>query len=195
MTFLSVLIALFREVMPFIKEALLEGQTFGAWLRNNWMTFTALVVVTVLTFNTAYLVDSFHRERKERQATETVVRELKAPLSFVQVRLQRLMDQNAYLRGENKRLSEQIVTLTANSSEQATKLQQYEKWMKACGVDPNRGGQCRAQVSATPKRRAPTPKPKPDLNVIPPPDPPPKEEKRGFWKSLRDALSGKKNDE
>lgn len=194
MTFLSVLIALFREVMPFIKEALLEGQTFGAWLRNNWMTFTALVVVTLLTFNTAYLVDSFHRERKEYAATETVVRELKAPLSFVQVRLQRLMDQNAYLRGENKRLSEQIVALTASNSEHSNKLQQYETWMKNCGMDLTKGGQCRATVAATPKRRAPTPKPKPELNVIPPPDPP-KEEKRGFWKRLGDALSGKKNDE
>lgn len=195
MTFLSVLIALFREVMPFIKEALLEGQTFGAWLRNNWMTFTALVVVTLLTFNTAYLVDNFHRERKEYAATETVVRELKAPLSFVQVRLQRLMDQNAYLRGENKRLSEQIVLLTTSNSDQASKLQQYEKWMRSCGVDPNKGGQCRATVSATPKRRAPVPKTQPPPPVILPPDEPHKEEKRGFWKRLGDALSGKKNDE
>lgn len=195
MTFLSVIIALFREVMPFIKEALLEGQSFRAWLHNNWMIFTGLVVITILTFNTAYLVDSFHRERKERQSMETVVRELKAPLGFVQTRLQRLLDQNAYLRGENQRLSEQIVKLTSNSSEQTAKLEKYEAWMKSCGIDINRGGQCRVQTAATPKRRTPPPKAKPEMPVLPPPPDPPKEEKRGFWKRLGDALSGKKNEE
>ncbi|WJJ55153.1 hypothetical protein [Xanthomonas phage RTH11] len=187
MSILSLLVMLGREVFPFLKEALLEGQTFRAWFKTNWPTFTWLVSALLMTLMLAYLSDLLVvTQRNEHTFAQQ--------LQPVHQSMERLVKEYKELKVENSRLlieNEQLSTLkTAHEA----KLDQYEQWMGTCGVNIE-SGQCRvvrqpARPAARAKPRTQLPQPQPNIDL-----PQPEPEKPGFLQRIKRMLSRDKKNE
>lgn len=68
MSIFTLLVTLARELVPFLKEALMEGQPFRVWVRNNWLTFAWLVATAISTASIAVLSDHIRMcQREERR--------------------------------------------------------------------------------------------------------------------------------
>lgn len=177
MPFLPLLLALGKELLPFLKEALLEGQTFRAWIKTNWLTFAWLVNTLVLTLMVVHLSDLVQAARHREHQTATQLQSIQQPAIQLAVKYRQLKDDKA-------RLTHEVGTLQQTTD-------QYEQWMRQCGLNLQTG-QCpvvKAPLTPKPKPR-PKPKPQPQL-----PDPPPAEPaKKGFMSKLRDLLRPNRDD-
>lgn len=187
----ALIVALVRELLPFLKEALLEGQTLRVWLKANWLTFVWLINSLVLTLLIALQADVVGVvSLKERQVN--------VQLNSIVVPMQRLIEDHKFLRNENaelKALNQQLLEEKATTDET---LLTYEEWMEKCGVDYQNGGSCKVTKSAPPPRRPATrPKSRPQQQAQQPPIQPPRDEpaqqtppkKSGFFHRLREAMS------
>lgn len=192
MSSLAILMAILRELLPFLKEALLEGQTLRVWLKANWFTFAWLINSLVLTLLIAVLADVVG-------IVSTKERTVNAQLNSIVAPMQRLIDDHKFLRNENAALKVQIQALQADDAISDETLLTYEQWMKLCGVNYEDQGQCSVAKASTPPRRpaATRPKPRPQQQSQQPPIQPPSEtpaqqappKKPGFFHRLREAMN------
>lgn len=172
---LGLFLAILKELMPFLKEALLEGQTFRGWLKNNWLTFAWLINTLVLVLMIAHLADLVAQARQREQLALQQVALIQKPLGL-------LVEKHKQLKAENAQLQSTVAGLSVTN-------QQYVQWMTACGVQYQDKGQCKVQVTSSftpaPKPKRPAPKPEP---AVP-------QEKPGFLGKLRSLLHPDKDEE
>ena len=142
MSMIAFLITLIKELLPFLKEALLEGQSFKVWLKTNWHTFACLVVMLFMTFIVAFLAESLTIANQQLVKSQQVVDSVKTPLTT-------LVQEYQTLHTENKRLQQDVEKLQLDNMVQNTKLGQYEEWMGQCGVNITTG-QCRVVKHSSP---------------------------------------------
>lgn len=187
MSILSLLVMLGRELLPFLKEALLEGQTFRAWLKTNWPTFTWLVSALLMTLMLAHLSDLLVvTQRNERNYAQQ--------LQPVHQSMERLVKEYKELKVENQRLQVENDELSTLKTTHEARLDQYEQWMGTCGVNIETG-QCRvvrqpARPAARAKPRTQPPQPQPHIDL-----PQPEPEKPGFLQRIKRMLSRDKEKE
>jgi hypothetical protein len=173
---LGLFLAILKELMPFLKEALLEGQTFKGWLKNNWLTFAWLINTLALVLMIAHLADLVAQARYRENLALQQVSLIQQPLGQLVVKHKQLMAENAQLK----------TTVTELTDTQ----QQYEQWMTTCGVQYQDRGQCKVPVVSTQphttkKRKRPAPKPQPAVPQV----------NRGFLGKLRALLQRDKDEE
>lgn len=176
MSLFTLLLTLVRELAPFLKEALLEGQTFRAWLRYNWLTFAWLVNTLAMTLMVAFLSDHLTNARIEAYKTSQQLKTLQESGQLVLTRYQRMQKQNESLLKANEQLA-------ADNAVQAEKIEAYETYLGRCGVNVQTG-QCPSP------REKPIQRPKPRKTKVNPPKQ--EEEQPGFFQRLRDKLTRKK---
>lgn len=185
MSILTILVTIGRELFPFLKEALLEGQTFRVWLKTNWLTFAWLVNTLVLVLMIAHLADLLtkaHRADHERFAQVNALR----------VPIEKMAHRNKQLTVENAQLVSDVADLSLFKAENEPKLEKYEEWMQRCGVNLE-NGQCRAVRQPVRPARA---KPVPALQLPPQEQPQqPAPEKPGFLQRIKKMLSRDKPNE
>ncbi len=185
MSALSLLVMIGRELLPFLKEALLEGLTFRAWLKTNWLTFAWLVNTLFLVLMIAHLTDSLsHAYRTEHERYQQV--------NNLRPLVEKAASRNKELEAENLRLATEIAELSLYKAENQPKLEKYEEWMQRCGVNLDTG-QCK--VVRQPARSSPRIKPAPRPQPQPQQEPEPAPEKPGFLQRIRNMLSRDKSKE
>lgn len=185
MSLLTLIITIGKELLPFLKEALLEGQTFRAWLKTNWLTFLWLANTLVLTLMIAHLSDMVKLLRmNEREAVEQL-QSIQQPLSAFVVDYKRLKDENVQ-RAIN------VAQLTETNSKHEATISQYQEWMDDCGLNYLDNGQCK--IVRTPPRSSNRSKPRQPQRYSPP-APTPQEETTGFFRKLRDMIRSDKKEE
>ncbi len=180
----SLIMTILRELLPFLKEALLEGQSFRVWLKSNWMTFAWLINMFVLTLVISMLSDAVTvAVRKESEATRQ--------LAAIRAPLQEMVGKYKQLRDENTALRARIQVLETEATADDQTILQYEEWMGDCGVNFEDRGQCRVVRQSTPRAK---PRPTQNKPKTPPIDLPeqstPTEPKQrpGFFNRLREAF-------
>lgn len=170
---LGLFVTILRELLPFLKEALLEGQTFKGWMKNNWLTFAWLINTLALTMMIAHLADSVALARFHEQQAQQQLQQIQEPLG-------RLVNQYKALLAENTQLKSHVEELTSTKDK-------YEQWMGTCGVQYEDQGQCKVvQAQPLSPRR-------PRLPVAPHPSPA-IHEKHGFIDKLRSLLHRDKDE-
>lgn len=182
------LLTLIKELLPFLKEALLEGQSFKVWLRSNWLTFTCLVSTLIMTFSIAYLAEMLVLSHRQIDKSQETVNQLKVPLeNFVR--------SYRKIKAENDSLERTVTQLRVEKAVQDERLAKYEKWMGDCGVNLTTG-QCRIvrpqlikPQTTRPRRKPASAIPKPPAETVPP-----KDEKVGFFKKIR-SMFRRENEE
>lgn len=185
MSFLTILVTIGRELFPFLKEALLEGQTFRAWLKTNWLTFAWLVNTLCLVLMIAHLSDLLSKSYTAEHERYKQISALREPVLKMATRTKDL-------EAENLRLATEIAELTLFKAENSPKLEKYEQWLQRCGVNLD-NGQCRAvRQPARPSRAKPAPVIHPQL---PQEHPQPEPEKPGFLQRIKKMLSRDKSQE
>jgi hypothetical protein len=137
-------ILILKELLPFLKEALLEGQTFRVWIKSNWHTFLSLISLLILTLGIAHLTESLILSNQQHQQAQDIVNGLQAPLNALVKRQRELLN-------ENTELKQAIQELEVAKNNQADTLTQYETWLSACGVNLETG-RCKVAVWAIPKK-------------------------------------------
>lgn len=186
MSIFALIMTIVKELMPFLKESLLEGQTFKAWLKTNWLTFAWLVNTLIMTLMIAHLADTLHLSRISEQKARQEVQVIKRPA-------EQLVVLYKGLKVENTRLTQEINTLRSDNQQRDLLIAQYEDWMKGCGVNLETG-QCRVvrtpivKPTSRPKTR-PKSAPKQPPETATPPEP---EQKTGFFKKLRNIFTREK---
>lgn len=145
MSLFTLLIAVGKELLPFLKESLLEGQTFRTWLKGNWLTFAWLVNTLALTLMIAHLSDLVIKARANEHKVTKQWEQVLPPLHTVLLDYKRLRRENASLQTQ----------VNALNNKQA----QYEKWMTTCGVNYQDAGQCPVRAAEKPAVVPPRPKP------------------------------------
>jgi hypothetical protein len=186
MSIFALIMTIVKELMPFLKESLLEGQTFRAWVKTNWLTFAWLVNALIMTLMIAHLADTLHLTRVSEQKARQEVQSIKQPA-------EKLVVLYKGLKAENARLAQDINTLRNGNQQKDLLIAQYEDWMKGCGVNLETG-QCRVVRAPIVK---PTPRPKSRPKSVPKqpaetaaqPEP---EQKTGFLKKLRNIFTREK---
>ena len=182
----SALFAILKELLPFLKEALLEGQTFKVWIKTNWLAFTCLVSTFTLTLSIVYLSEGLLTSQRHHIQSQIVVDRLQVPLTTFADRFRVLHLENVRLSQENTNLKQQILQLE-------TQHVQDEEWMSKCGVNLETG-QCRVirqPVNKPPVRKRS--KPTPIVPVVKPPDVP--VQKPGIFQKLRNMLRREEEEE
>mgnify|MGYP006961541961 CR=1 FL=1 len=183
MSLLSILMLISRELMPFLKEALLEGMSFRVWLRSNWLTFACLLNAFLLIAMVAHLSDLVHQNRIREDQLRDNVTELVAPAHALMVKFKEQKEQIRTLEAEN-------AELRLLAGEGADTIDQYVEWMQKCGVDIKHGT-CR--VPTSPARPAARPRQTPLPHIVLPDET--EQERNGFMDRMRRLLGRDKKDE
>lgn len=185
----SLIMTIFRELLPFLKEALLEGQSLRVWLKSNWLTFAWLINMFVLTLLISVLADSvtgaLRREHIAEQQARTVL-----------LYADTMITQYKRLRAENVALKVRVAELEATEADNTATIARYEEMMDKCGVNYTDQGQCRVVRQAPPRSTSrATTRPKPRTPPISVPEqqqqtPTATEPKQrpGFFNRLREAF-------
>ena len=183
MSFRTIFVTIARELFPFLKEALLEGQTFRVWLKTNWLTFAWLVNTAFLVLMIVHLSDLLTKAHRSENEMFGQVSSLRAPI-------EKMVARNKELAARNEQLASEHAELSLFKTTNEPKIEQYEQWMQRCGVNLDTG-QCKAvRQPVRPARAKPTPTaPPPDIN-LPQPQP---EQKPTFMQRIRKMLGGNKN--
>ena len=174
MSLFAFTITIAKELLPFLKEALLEGQSFRVWLRSNWLTFIFLLTTLAMTLMVAYLSDLI-RAQKEREL------QLRADIVALAKPAETLMTQYQQLKADKRDLEAQVEQLQKDNQDSLEMIEQHLTWMERCGVNVETG-QCRVSRAPVRSRR---PQQKPEQT--PPPEEP--EAREGFFRRLRDLLT------
>lgn len=190
----SLLVTILRELLPFLKEALLEGQSFKVWLKTNWLTFAWLINMFFLTLLIAALSDTVTATVRREAAIARQLQTIHAPLL-------QMIDRYKHQRDERAVLLARIAELEAAAAQNQTTLDQYEEWMGKCEVNFEDRGQCKV-VRQSPAR-TPNRSTSPNRPVKPPIDPPQEQppatqteqQKPGFLYRLRNAFRRDSPDE
>ncbi|QVD49389.1 hypothetical protein LUCX_319 [Xanthomonas phage vB_XciM_LucasX] len=190
MSALTLLLTIGRELFPFLKEALLEGLTFRAWLKANVSTALWLLITGLMTLALAHTTDQLALARKNEQAALSTLNQLQEPVKQLATKAIALKDENALLKVD---LAQLVDAADASSK----KIEQYEQWADQCGLQPLMlRNTCPAKTKAA-RQSAPKTPPRwqpPQHSTTPQPT---EEEtqKRGLMQRIKDALSGKKRNQ
>lgn len=177
MSIFTLLMTLLKELMPFLKESLLEGQTFRVWFKSNWLTFAWLANTLMLTLIIAYQSDVITLSRKNEHIAQKNLRDVKAPIENLIVLYKKT-------KNDNDRLSQEL------QSKEVT-LTQYRTWLDSCGVNTTTG-QCPISQYPTAK---PTRSVKPSSRSKPAKTVPVEQDKPSFFRKLRRLFTRDKRDE
>lgn len=180
MSLFGFLVVIGRELLPFLKEALLEGQTFRVWLRSNWLTLAFLLCALAQTLMVAHLSDLIHAQMRHSTNLRAQLNAVIDPGSELIVRYEQLREKNQVLREENQLLAQGV-----DDSEEV--IERYLTWMERCGMNV-RTGQCPSQRPARPPTRPPE---HPQQTPTTTDDP---EKRVGFLRRLRQLLGGDKEE-
>lgn len=169
----SVILGLLRELAPFLKEALFEGQTFRVWIKANSLTFAWLLNTLVLMLTITYLSDelrtSYYRELKVSAQLEAMA----APMKRFAGRYKDLRE--TYLITELAKRE-----LSKNLGEVETKLETAQADLAAAQRE---NAQLRKHQAHPPvaKRISKPPPEKPEKHT-------------GFFERIKNLMNGNKND-
>ena len=175
MSLLALMMTIARELLPFLKEALLEGQSFRVWLRSNWLTFVFLLSSLALTLMVAYLSDLVRDQRVRAELLRGQIVALAKPTEV-------LISRYRELETRNRELTLELQELEEDNGASLEVIERYQEWMQQCGVNIETG-QCRISRApvrpSRPKQETPSSQSVPDET----------EKRRGFLRRLRDLLT------
>lgn len=175
MSLLAFTITIARELLPFLKEALLEGQSFRVWLRSNWLTFIFLLSSLALTMMVAHLSDLV-RAQKAREI------ELRGDIVALAPAAQALIQKNLTQQLRIEELEGRVTELEKSNDTNLELITQHLEWMEHCGINVQTG-QC-PPVRPTQRPRRPR-----QETPATPSVPEDTEQRRGFMRRLRDLLT------
>lgn len=204
MQLLTFLGALGKIFWPFIKEYLLQNDSFGDFVRKNKSMCFWLIVMFTMFGVVIYFYDATLRARASETIALTELQRSKQQLALLKQQITLEQADRDLKTTQLRELRAEMTALEAEHSDQDELVAKYEVWMAHCGIDPEYSGkgfpQCRTVTVNRPAPKAkvaPRPRPKSfgpfDPTVLTQPvEPPPK---KGFWRRVKEAFGGKKADE
>lgn len=176
MGLLSVILGLLRELAPFLKEALFEGQSFRVWFKANTLTFAWLLNTLILMLTTTYLSDELRASRYRELQVSAKLEAMAEPMQRFTDRYKDLRER--YLTGELARRE-----LSKHLGETETKLQDAQTKLSE---SQSENARLRRRLAHRPKVT------KPPTKSEPPPEKPKKH--TGFFQRIKNLLGGHDND-
>lgn len=176
MGLLSVILGLLRELAPFLKEALFEGQTFRVWIKANTLTFAWLLNTLILMLTITYLSDELRASHYRELQVSAKIEAMAEPMQRFTNRYKDLRERYFTSELARRELSKQL-------GESESKLQDAQAKLT---TSQSENARLRRRLAHRLKTTKSPPK------TEPPPEKPKKH--TGFFQHIKDLLSGHKND-
>lgn len=185
MSLLGTLLVIGKEMFPFLKETLLEGQTLRAWLRDNWLTFAFLMSTLLLTMMVAHLSDLVHDARHREESLRQQINALAFPARDLIAAHRKAKNRIAELEEDNSELQAMVI-------EGADLIDKQTQWMRNCGMNISTGA-----CPAPSYNRRPPPRRAPQVIAQEPIEVPDSEERdrKGFLERLKAILGRNRNED
>jgi hypothetical protein len=132
---IDLLIGLFKTIWPFLKESVLKGSTPSEWLAQNRVTCVWLSLQLVMLLAVMHLATTLFRQSTMLHIATHDVTLLTAENTRLKQESEKISTSHGLLKEQYDRLNLEHQGVVAQGARLEERLEQYETWMTACGID------------------------------------------------------------